>query len=156
MFATILVALNRSACAEQAFDLAMTLGRVDAAAIVVCTVVDRAAVVWRPASPRSAEEALAEARDDAEKLLADARVRVEAHGLNARVALLFGDPAFEIVKCARAEHADVVVMGTHGWTGIKHVVMGSVAESVLRSAPCPVVVVRDRASLPEIGSEAAS
>lgn len=52
-----------------------------------------------------------------------------------------GSPLVEIVRYARKSSIDVVVMGTHGRTGLAHVVMGSVAESVLRSAPCPVMVV---------------
>jgi nucleotide-binding universal stress UspA family protein len=52
-----------------------------------------------------------------------------------------GSPLVEIVRYARKSSIDVIVMGTHGRTGLAHVVMGSVAESVLRSAPCPVMVV---------------
>ncbi len=53
-----------------------------------------------------------------------------------------GDPAEEIVRVADEGCADLIVMGTHGWTGIKHLLMGSVAEKVLRMAKCPVLVVR--------------
>jgi nucleotide-binding universal stress UspA family protein len=52
---------------------------------------------------------------------------------DAIVALVKGDPAI-----------DLVVMGTHGRTGLKHVLLGSVAEKVVRHAPCPVMVVRER------------
>jgi universal stress protein A len=53
-----------------------------------------------------------------------------------------GDPAEEIVNFAEEESADLVVMGTHGWTGIKHLILGSIAERVLRTARCPVLTVR--------------
>jgi nucleotide-binding universal stress UspA family protein len=51
-------------------------------------------------------------------------------------------PAEEIVKYAQAEHVDLIVMGTHGRPGVAHLLMGSVAEKVVRSAPCPVLTLR--------------
>jgi nucleotide-binding universal stress UspA family protein len=51
-------------------------------------------------------------------------------------------PADEIVKYAREENVDLIVMGTHGRPGVAHLLMGSVAEKVVRTAPCPVMTVR--------------
>jgi len=59
--------------------------------------------------------------------------------------LVMGDPAAEIVAVAQAEQAELVVMGTHGRTGFSRLLMGSVAESVVRHAPCPVLIYRERA-----------
>lgn len=56
--------------------------------------------------------------------------------------LLHGAVASEITRCAKDEQFDLIVMGTHGRTGIGHVMLGSVAEKVLRTAPCPVLTVR--------------
>ena len=53
-----------------------------------------------------------------------------------------GEPAAEIVKFAQEISADLIVMGTHGWTGIAHLVLGSTAENVVRTALCPVLTVR--------------
>lgn len=53
-----------------------------------------------------------------------------------------GSPAAEIVKYAREADFDLIVMGTHGRGFVAHVVMGSVAEKVVRTAPCPVLTVR--------------
>lgn len=53
-----------------------------------------------------------------------------------------GVPAEDIVKAADREHVNLIVMGTHGWTGVRHLLLGSVAEKVLRTATCPVLVVR--------------
>jgi universal stress protein A len=53
-----------------------------------------------------------------------------------------GGPAQEIVKLACEMSADLIIMGTHGWTGFKHLLLGSVAENVLRLANCPVLVVK--------------
>jgi len=52
------------------------------------------------------------------------------------------DPALEIVGYAKDMHADLIVIGTHGRTGVSRLIMGSVAEHVVRTAPCPVLVVR--------------
>ena len=57
-------------------------------------------------------------------------------------AFLEGDPAAEIVRCATDARADVVVIGTHGRTGVDRLMMGSVAERVMREAPCSVLVVK--------------
>jgi len=53
-----------------------------------------------------------------------------------------GSPAYEIVKFAEENAAGLIVMGTHGWTGFKHLIMGSTAENVVRTACCPVLTVR--------------
>lgn len=55
----------------------------------------------------------------------------------------FGVPFVEIVRYARESEADLIVMGSHGRTGIEHLLIGSVAERVVRKAPCSVMVVRD-------------
>jgi nucleotide-binding universal stress UspA family protein len=53
-----------------------------------------------------------------------------------------GMPHVEIVKFARETHCDLIVMGTHGHTGVKHALIGSVTEKVVRSADCPVLTIR--------------
>jgi nucleotide-binding universal stress UspA family protein len=54
-----------------------------------------------------------------------------------------GDPAGEIVRLAADEDAEMIVLGTHGRSGLARVLMGSVAESVVRRALCPVLVYRE-------------
>ena len=56
--------------------------------------------------------------------------------------LTIGDPAGEIVRIATEEGVEMIVMGTHGRTGVSRMLMGSVAEAVVRRAPCPVLVYR--------------
>lgn len=58
--------------------------------------------------------------------------------------VLVGSPAVEIIEAARSLPADLIVISTHGRTGLKHVFLGSVAERVVQRAPCPVFVVRER------------
>jgi nucleotide-binding universal stress UspA family protein len=55
-----------------------------------------------------------------------------------------GTPFVQIVRCAKANDVDLIVMGTHGRGGIVHALLGSVAEKVVRKAPCPVLSVRDK------------
>ncbi len=60
-----------------------------------------------------------------------------------------GAPPQEIVKLAGELEVDLIIMGTHGWTGFKHMLLGSVAENVLRLAKCPVLVVKSPAAYAE-------
>lgn len=53
-----------------------------------------------------------------------------------------GAPFYEIIRLAREANIDLIVMGTHGRSGLRHVLMGSVSEKVVRKAPCPVLTVR--------------
>ena len=56
--------------------------------------------------------------------------------------LVVGTPFFEIINAAREGKFDLIVMGTHGRTGLKHILIGSVAEKVVRKSPCPVLTVK--------------
>lgn len=60
-----------------------------------------------------------------------------------------GLPANEIVRFAEEESIDLIVMGTHGWTGFRHLILGSTAENVVRTATCPVLTVKSPAGEPE-------
>jgi nucleotide-binding universal stress UspA family protein len=60
------------------------------------------------------------------------------------VEVVAGHPADAIVRVAQERGADLIVMGTHGRTGLQHALLGSVAEKVVRLAPCPVLTVRRR------------
>jgi nucleotide-binding universal stress UspA family protein len=84
---------------------------------------------------KSAEEGLARWTREASQL--------GAHRVDS--AKLEGVPWDVIVKVAREGGADVVILGTHGRTGLRHALLGSVAERVVRHAPCPVLVVRPAA-----------
>ncbi len=56
--------------------------------------------------------------------------------------VVIGSPFFEIVRKAKDEEFDLIVLGTHGRSGLKHLIIGSVAEKVVRNAPCPVLSVK--------------
>ncbi|MDN3510674.1 MAG: universal stress protein [Candidatus Jettenia sp.] len=53
-----------------------------------------------------------------------------------------GVPFVEIIKAAKDKQVDLIIMGTHGRTGLKHILIGSVAERVIQKAPCPVLSIR--------------
>ena len=65
-------------------------------------------------------------------------------GVAADTLVRSGSPVFEIIEAAKSLPADVIVISTHGRTGLKHALLGSVTENVVRHAPCPVLVVRER------------
>ncbi len=61
---------------------------------------------------------------------------------NVKVIFQEGEPFVEIIRRAKKESADLIVMGTHGRTGLDHVFFGSTAEKVVRKSPCPVMTIR--------------
>jgi universal stress protein A len=68
----------------------------------------------------------------------------DRHSLHAVTAIRQSStPAEEIVEYAKSEDIDLIVIGTHGRRGVAHLLMGSVAETVVRTAPCPVMTIRD-------------
>lgn len=64
------------------------------------------------------------------------------YGDNVKASVIAGSPAEEIVAAAKGGGYDVIVMATHGRTGLAHAVLGSVTERVIRHAPCPVVAIK--------------
>ena len=80
--------------------------------------------------------------DQARKRLDHVMNLVDRSRYNARADAVLGTPAEAIVNFANATGTSLIVMGTHGRTGLAHLLMGSVAEQVVRTAPCPVLTVR--------------
>ncbi len=79
--------------------------------------------------------------EELELLANDCRREVE----DVRAYSRSGAPAEEIVHFAEEQSASLIVMGTHGWTGMRHLILGSTAENVVRTAHCPVLTVRSGA-----------
>jgi nucleotide-binding universal stress UspA family protein len=79
---------------------------------------------------------------EAEEGLAAAMSAQDRQRFKARLIVKVGDARFEILQHARAEAVDLIVMGTHGRGAMGHLVLGSVAERVVRTASCPVLTVR--------------
>ena len=70
------------------------------------------------------------------------QIRHRLEGIPVSTEVLFGKPARAIVAAAHANNADLIVMGTHGYGAMMHLVMGNVAERVVRTADCPVLTIR--------------
>jgi nucleotide-binding universal stress UspA family protein len=81
---------------------------------------------------------------DAEKHLQDEREKLVARNVKVRTQVGHGSAAEEIVLIAKTEGADLIVISTHGSTGLERLVFGSVAEKVVRLAECPVLTVRQK------------
>ena len=83
-----------------------------------------------------------ESRAAAEKALAGVPDPQWSAGRTVVRAVVEGSPKVEVVRYARSQGIDLIVLATHGRSGLAHVIIGSVAESVVRTAPCPVLTVR--------------
>jgi nucleotide-binding universal stress UspA family protein len=141
---TIVVPYDFSQYAEYAFTWAFGLAETCRANIVLVHAVPLLAHLSYPFGvtlsdvPRLDAELEAEAKQRLEEVAGQRRTA----GVRVAVCILRGNPTSEICQAATQEHADLIVMGSHGRTGLAHVLLGSVAENVVRLAPCPVLVVR--------------
>jgi universal stress protein A len=88
--------------------------------------------------------------DDLERManieLAGVLPEAQRTGVEVGRHVVVGTPYRKIVEVAEAERVDLIVMATHGRTGLSHLVMGSVAERIVRTAPCPVLTIRPTAT----------
>ncbi len=139
----ILFPTDFSEYADHAWSYVLTFAKVFAAEIHLLHVVpppphlaETYAVSFDPVTLLEAERA--EATASLDRLV---QVAKEA-GFTAQAAIRVGVDAHEILEYARAQAADLIVMGTHGRTGLAHVLLGSVAEKVVRRSPCPVLTIR--------------
>lgn len=122
---------------EQAIDLAIQVG---ARLLVV-------SVVAGSARPAGAPTDAAESRDTRDSLTSKAQgivARARASGVDASFLVWDGDPGDAIVAAADAETADIIVVGSHGRSGVSRFLIGSVSDYVVRHAHCPVMVVRGK------------
>ena len=135
----ILVPTDFSEKARMALSYGVTLAERFGATLHVLHVVE-AVVDMSPVPPQydQLDVAIGEsAWDELNQLLsADERKR-----LKVEFAVEWGIPFTEIIRYAQARRIDLIAIGTHGRGGVKHLILGSVAENVVRSAPCPVLTV---------------
>ena len=141
----ILVPTDFSECALPAVRYAAELADKFAAELVLLHVVSDAVLALPDAvmpTPATDLHALTEAGKTG---LANLIAAEKLERLNPRPEVRLGSPAAEIIAAATDLHADLVCIGTHGRGGIARVLLGSVAELVVRQAPCPVLTVRPKA-----------
>lgn len=144
MFAKILVPLDGSEFAERALEPAVALARKFEADIVLLRVAIAEEVVvglatTGPQQYDMRNMGLGRAQREADAYLDGLRLRWLDAGVPMRTTVLIGTPPELIVAAAKAEGADLIVMSTHGRSGIRRLVYGSVTEAVLRGARVPVL-----------------
>ena len=142
MFQRIIVPTDFSDCAEEAWSMAKRLGAAGGELILAHVLTEVPQFGEGFLNVQSASEIEAAARKWATASLEDCIAKARGEGLTARAALRTGVPHQEIIGLARDERADLIVIGTHGRGGMDRVLLGSVADRVVRLAPCPVLTVR--------------
>jgi universal stress protein A len=138
----ILAPTDFSAYSNEALDYAAELAQKFDAEIVVVHVIE--SMTYSVTDTFTVVDRLWPLEKTAGALLDNAAERVRERGVAVKTRLATGDAADEILKAAADENADWIVMGTRGVTGVSRLLMGSVAEKVVRLAGCPVLTVRDR------------
>jgi nucleotide-binding universal stress UspA family protein len=142
---TVLVPTDFSDASESALRYGKSMAEKFGASLHVVHVMEDllahawAAEVYVSSMPQLRDEIEKESRQRLGALLTDA----ERKALRAETALLAGNPFLEIIRYAKAHDIDLIVMGTHGRGPIAHMLLGSVAEKVVRKSPCPVLTVRE-------------
>jgi nucleotide-binding universal stress UspA family protein len=152
MYQRILAAIDGSRCARRALDEAMRLAKASGGSVVaVCVIegpaqhVDVGTVFGEDVRPTAAAEAANAALEEAQQLFRDRHVTGSVRALDA-----YGESVGEVLMRAAVEtEAEVIVMGTHGRRGLRRMLLGSIAESVLRIADRPVLLVRDAPDEPD-------
>jgi len=147
----ILVPIDFSDCSKKALQYALPLAKEYQAAITLVYVVSQTypsalapaygSIEYTAIDYTQLTQNLKESGAKELEKLAELEVSGE---IAAKTVVRVGAPAEEIVETARSLQADIIVISTHGRTGLKHVLLGSVAEHVVQRAPCPVLVVRER------------
>jgi nucleotide-binding universal stress UspA family protein len=142
----ILHATDFSPASRAAFAKAIELARRDRAPLLIAHVMTPPLPMLGDGyvSPTTWDEIERSYRKASQKKLDAAVARAKAAGVRARGMLLQGLPHEQIVRAARAQRARLLVVGTHGRSGVARFFVGSVAGRVVASAPCHVVTVRGR------------
>ena len=144
MFTRILVPTDFSAPSDAALDYARGVATRFGASLHLLHVAEDpyralySAEVFVPEMEGLRDEILGDATGRLNDRLSD----TDRAALHATVDAIIGTPAGSIVEYAAGHEIDLIVMGTHGRGGMSHLLMGSVAERVVRTAPCPVLTVR--------------
>jgi nucleotide-binding universal stress UspA family protein len=142
----ILVPIDFSAYSKEALKYAIPFARKFKAEVILLHVVEPAIYpadfnFGQVGIPAIEDELRSKANEELQKLV-DQEVKRRAR---SSVLIKVGKPFLEIITTARDERIDLIIMATHGHSGIEHILFGSTAERVVRKAHCPVLTVRTRA-----------
>ena len=134
----ILAAADFSETSDKAFDYALSLAKVFEAEVVALHILQEP-ILYQPTTAQSyRDEFERKMQDNLDAMLQ----RHTCEGVNVKTAMKQGAPFVEIIQFAETEKCDMIVLGTHGHGPIHNMLLGSVAEKVVRKAKCPVLVVR--------------
>jgi len=136
----ILVPIDFSPHSEKALQWALSLADREDTSIILFHVIPQPPDEWHsqagPAEKKVEDELRAGVERQQKKTGTGKSARIET------LAVWGGDPSSEICLLAKRQNVDLIVMGTHGRTGLSHILLGSVAEKVVHHAPCSVLTVR--------------
>lgn len=142
-FKKVLCPVDFSTDSFTALDYAVDFARQHEGHLILLHVVDNPLTdVYGPRGQNFYAE-VEHALETSKEMLADA-VRTHAADTPCEIIVQRGNPAEVIIDLAAAQQADLIVLSTHGRTGPQRLLIGSVAEKVVRTAPCPVFTVRQR------------
>ncbi len=140
---TILFPTDFSNGARAAMDSALSLAKdYDAKLVLLYVIQDISIAEWYIPSSISAADFTEEMKTSAGKEMEKWAVEAKAKVKDVDQMVVHGVPFVEIIRTAKEKNADLIVIGTHGRTGIDHMLFGSTAEKVVRKSPCPVLTVR--------------
>ena len=141
-FQTILVPTDFSADAEAATQQAIEIAKTAGARVHLLHVYHLPAYVGSPYGYTYPANLFDDIQKNAAEQLKEVELKVKAEGVEVTSNVVEGPPSERIVEYADRENADLIIIGTRGLTGLKHVFLGSVAERTLRHAGCPVMTVK--------------
>ena len=140
---TILFPTDFSNGARAAMDSALSLAnQYNAKLILLYVIQDVNIAEWYIPSSVSAMDLVEDMQKGADAEMGKWAAEASKQAKDVERMVVRGVPFVEIIRAAREKDADLIVIGTHGRTGIDHMLFGSTAEKVVRKAPCPVLTVR--------------
>lgn len=141
----ILVPIDFSDYSNRAINWAMTMAEQWGSHVYLCHIIPQPSYPSMLAGTDLIEFET-KLRTTAETQLQDIITTLQGHKTPIEMRVSLGEPFHDICRIAEEEQIDVIVMGTHGRTGVRHALLGSVAERVVRHAPCSVLVVGKEAA----------
>lgn len=150
MYKRILVPLDGSIRAERAITVAGRIAQASGGSVILARVVSKRSGLWPSVAPQTTlvQQILADDLAEAEGYLSVAAASPDLQGVATETLVRFGPTVASILAVADSAQADLIVLCSHGYTGITRRIMGSVAEKLAREAPVPVLVLREGGPTP--------
>lgn len=147
---TIVLPTDGSDCSAKAMAYALSFAKQYGARVVALHVIDRrwedqTRVAFAEVGQDLTQKIRKGYEEEARRILQEVVAAADKAGVFVETRVLAGIPFEEIVRVGKDVSADLIIMGTHGRAGMSHLLLGSVAEKVVRRSPCPVLTVRQEA-----------